>query len=53
MGTRKSCITAKAHPYAGHAFALTAVMHQEGLEPSTYRLEGDCSIRLSYWCMGR
>ncbi len=26
--------------------------HQEGLEPSTYRLEGDCSIQLSYWCTG-
>ncbi len=25
-------------------------MHQEGLEPSAYRLEGGCSIRLSYWC---
>lgn len=25
-------------------------MHKEGLEPSTYRLEGGCSIRLSYWC---
>ncbi len=28
-------------------------MHQEGLEPSAYRLEGDCSIRLSYWCTVR
>ena len=25
-------------------------MHQEGLEPSTDRLEGGCSIQLSYWC---
>ena len=26
------------------------MVHQGGLEPPTYRLEGGCSIRLSYWC---
>ena len=30
--------------------SLIRETHQEGLEPSTYRLEGDCSIQLSYWC---
>ena len=36
----------------GRAFGVPDLVHQEGLEPSTYRLEGGCSIRLSYWCIG-
>ena len=36
---------------SNRSFAVRNIkMHQEGLEPSAYRLEGGCSIRLSYWC---
>ncbi len=44
----------KTAPFTKCGFCVRDIeMHQEGLEPSAYRLEGDCSIRLSYWCMTR